>query len=72
MVGVEVLDGDGNPDGDLASRMLREANDRGLLLLTCGYQGQVVRLIPALVVTPEQVDEAVGLVTEALEKAAAS
>lgn len=72
MIGVEMLDGDGNPDGDLASRVLKAANDRGLLLLACGYQGQVVRLIPALVVTAEQVDEAIDIFTEALEKAATS
>ncbi len=71
MVGVELVDGDGNPDGDLANALLRQANDLGMLLLTCGAQGQVVRLIPALVVEDEQVDEAVTIFTEALDKAAA-
>jgi len=33
----------------------------GLLLLTCGVRGNVVRMIPALVVDAEQVDEAVAL-----------
>jgi len=30
-------------------------------MLTCGVWGQVVRFIPALVVSPEQVDEAAGV-----------
>lgn len=38
--------------------MQQAAADNGLLLLTCGAWGQVVRMIPALVVTEEQVDEA--------------
>ncbi len=46
MIGVEVLDGDGNPDGDLASRVLKEANDRGLLLLTCGWSGRAAHPRP--------------------------
>ncbi len=71
MIGVELVDGDGNPDGKLASGVLRHAEELGLLLLTCGAYGQVVRLIPPLVVSEAQVDEAVTLYTEALAKAAA-
>lgn len=71
MVGVELVDGDGRPDGALASRVLVEAADRGLLLLACGPRGQVVRFIPPLVVDEAQVDEAVEIFDESLAKAAA-
>ena len=41
--------------------MQQEAARRGLLLLTCGPWGEVVRFIPALVVNEAQVDEAASL-----------
>ncbi|MEJ7629606.1 MAG: aspartate aminotransferase family protein [Nocardioidaceae bacterium] len=58
MLGNEFRDAAGVPDGATASAAQQEAARRGLLLLTCGAWGQVVRFIPALVVQPEQVDEA--------------
>jgi 4-aminobutyrate aminotransferase len=70
MVGVELVDGEGRPDGDLASAVLRHASDLGLLLLPCGAYGQVVRFIPPLVVSEEQVDDGIALFADALNKAA--
>ncbi len=61
MLGNEFRDADGNPDGATAAAAQQEAARRGLLLLTCGVWGQVVRFIPALVVQPDQVDEAVSV-----------
>lgn len=61
MLGNEFRDSDGEPDGATASAVQQEAARRGLLLLTCGAWGQVVRFIPALVVTEEQVAEATQL-----------
>ncbi|MDN5763722.1 MAG: aminotransferase class III-fold pyridoxal phosphate-dependent enzyme [Microlunatus sp.] len=58
MLGNEFRDADGNPDGATASAAQQEAARRGLLLLTCGPWGEVVRFIPALVVQPEQVEQA--------------
>ena len=58
MLGNEFRDADGHPDGATAAAVQQEAARRGLLLLTCGAWGQVVRFIPALVVQPDQVDEA--------------
>lgn len=72
MVGVELRDPDGAPDGAAAGRVLKEAEQRGLLLLACGAYGQVVRLIPPLVVDEAQVDTATAIVTEAIEKATAA
>jgi 4-aminobutyrate aminotransferase len=52
--------------GALAKRVLAESLDRNLLLLTCGTYGQVVRIIPPLVTTEEEVDLAIGVIGEAL------
>jgi 4-aminobutyrate aminotransferase len=61
MIGNEFRDADGKPDPATATAAQQEAARRGLLLLTCGAWGQVVRFIPALVVSGDQVDEAAGI-----------
>lgn len=66
MVGVEFADpGTLAPRPDLAKRVLHEALDRRLLLLTCGVAGQAVRVIPPLVTTEEEVDQAVSILADA-------
>jgi 4-aminobutyrate aminotransferase len=67
MIGNEFRDADGNPDGATAGAVQAEAARRGLLLLTCGAWSQVVRFIPALVVTTEQVDEAAKIWSESVD-----
>jgi len=66
MIGNEFRDADGKPDPTTATAAQQEAARRGLLLLTCGAWGQVVRFIPALVVTADQVDEAAGIWADAV------
>ena len=66
MLGNEFRDAAGKPDGAAAAAAQQEAARRGLLLLTCGAWGQVVRFIPALVVDADQVDEAVGIWADAV------
>ena len=66
MIGCEFRNAAGEPDGTTAARAQQEAARRGLLLLTCGAWSQVVRFIPALVVTEEQVDEAAGVWADTL------
>ncbi|AKS34955.1 aspartate aminotransferase family protein [Mycolicibacterium goodii] len=66
MIGNEFRDGDGKPDGATAAAVQQEAARRGLLLLTCGAWGQVVRFIPALVVSADQVEEAAGIWADAV------
>ncbi|HET6562221.1 MAG TPA: aminotransferase class III-fold pyridoxal phosphate-dependent enzyme [Marmoricola sp.] len=61
MLGNEFRRADGSPDGPTAAAAQQEAARRGLLLLTCGAWGQVVRFIPALVVNSENIAEAVAI-----------
>lgn len=67
MQGNQFRDADGEPDGATAAAVQQEAARRGLLLLTCGPWGQVVRFIPALVVDDDAVDEALGIWREAVD-----
>lgn len=61
LVGTEFVTEDGEPDGPTAARVQEAAGRRGLLLLTCGVKSQVVRMIPPLVVSEEQVREGLAL-----------
>ncbi len=69
MVGIEFCHSDGTPDAVTARCAQQAATDLGLLLLTCGPYSNVVRMIPALVVTAEQIDEAVSLWSKAVAAA---
>ncbi|MGD2084058.1 MAG: aminotransferase class III-fold pyridoxal phosphate-dependent enzyme [Chromatiales bacterium] len=71
MMGVEMVDGDGRPDGDRAGRLLKEMESRGVLMIRCGaYGSQVVRWLPPLIVTREQIDTAVDAFRDALKATA--
>ena len=71
MVGVEFGDPGGGPDGATARAVQRACMDERLLLLTCGSFDQVIRWIPPLVVSDEQIDEALAIFGRALERHAA-
>jgi 4-aminobutyrate aminotransferase len=66
MLGNEFRNAAGTPDGATAAAAQQEAAQRGLLVLTCGAWGQVVRFIPALVVQAEHVDEAASIWAESV------
>ena len=68
MIAIELAEGDAlTPRPDLAKALLRETMARKLLLLTCGTRGQVVRIIPPLVTTDDEVDLAIGIIGDSLE-----
>jgi 4-aminobutyrate aminotransferase len=67
LIGNEFRDAENKPDPVTAAAAQQEAARRGLLLLTCGAWGQVVRFIPALVVSSDQVDEAAGIWADAVD-----
>lgn len=54
MAGIEFVDADGTADAASAAAVQQAAIGEQLLTLTCGPMGNVVRLIPALVVTEEE------------------
>lgn len=55
MQGIEFSTAEGQPDAATAAAIQQETTGHGLLTLTCGPQGNVVRLIPALVVTAQEI-----------------
>ncbi len=70
MVAVEFAHADGSPDGKRAKAILHTCVEQGLLVLTCGPYDNVVRLIPPLIVTREQVGDALAILRRAIEQTA--
>ena len=63
-------EGDGRvPDPDAVKRVIAEANKRKMLLLSAGAYAQVIRIIPPLITTAEEVDLALKILEESLDAA---
>jgi 4-aminobutyrate aminotransferase len=58
----------GEPDEEAAKAVSQAAAEQGLLLLTCGTYGNVVRWIPPLIVSEGQIEEALELFGSALKR----
>jgi 4-aminobutyrate aminotransferase len=69
MVGVE-LTTNSKPDKNTAKALQAACLERNLLILTCGTYENVIRWIPPLIVTEEQINSAVDIFREALEEVA--
>lgn len=68
MVAIEFCDPEtGKPAPEVAKAIQTYALHQGVLILTAGTFGNVLRFLPALVITDEQIDEAVGVMADALE-----
>jgi len=63
-------EGDGRVgDAEAVKRVIAEANKRKLLLLSAGSYAQVIRIIPPLVTTGEEIDLALKILGESLDAA---
>jgi 4-aminobutyrate aminotransferase/(S)-3-amino-2-methylpropionate transaminase len=52
--------------GDAAKRVTTAARERGLVLLSCGLYGNVIRLLPPLTATDEELERGLAVLEEAL------
>jgi 4-aminobutyrate aminotransferase-like enzyme len=67
MIGCEIIDADGRPDAARAAAVTRRCLEAGrVLFMTAGSFGNVVRWIPPLIATDEQLDEGVAAFAAAL------
>ncbi len=69
MAGAEFTLPDGSPATDLVKAIIARCQADKLLLLNCGTYSNVVRWIPPLIVTREQIEAALGTFERALEAA---
>ena len=70
MVAVEFAKpGDKAPDADFANRVKAEALSRGLVLLTCGVYGNVIRFLAPITVPDDIFSEALEIISQSVEAA---
>ena len=67
MVAVEMLRADGSAAKTEVEALLARCRAHGLLMLGAGAESNAVRMTPPLVVTREQIDEAVNIFAAALD-----
>ncbi|MEZ5498696.1 MAG: 4-aminobutyrate--2-oxoglutarate transaminase [Steroidobacteraceae bacterium] len=74
MVAIELVE-NGNaekPDAASTKQLVQAAARRGLVLLSCGYYGNVIRFLPPLTISDELLMEGVGMLEKALQDICAS
>jgi 4-aminobutyrate aminotransferase/(S)-3-amino-2-methylpropionate transaminase len=68
MVAMELCKGGDlkQPDADMAKRLCLEATQRGLILLSCGTYGNVIRILVPLTASDAVVDEGLAIIEASL------
>ncbi len=67
MIAIELVGTDGKqPDAAATQRVAKACHDQGLLVLTAGTYGNVLRLLPPLVISDELLEEGLGILEAAL------
>jgi len=69
MIGVEFVEDreSRTPDAKAFQHVAAHAFDRELIVIECGPDGNVLRFIPPLITTMDELDWAIDLVAEGLE-----
>ena len=69
MIGIEIVDQQtGEPDGGGMMKILDASLEKGVLFYLCGKHQEVIRMIPPLIVTKEQIDQGLEVFEEAVEE----
>ncbi|WP_137286552.1 aspartate aminotransferase family protein [Halorussus salinisoli] len=71
-VGAEFVDEEGNPDDDAATAVQQHCYERGVLVWKAGRHGNVLRLLPPLVLTEELAETAMNVITDVVREVTAA
>jgi 4-aminobutyrate aminotransferase len=66
MIGIELVDGDGRPDAAALEFVRTHLLDTGLIFHPCGPDNNIIRFIPPLVISPEDLDRGIALIDDAV------
>jgi len=67
MVAIELVHDDGTPDADRAKQICATCHEHGVIVLTAGTLGNVVRLLPPLVLEEPLLEEGMDVLAEAVK-----
>ncbi|MDR7304159.1 4-aminobutyrate--2-oxoglutarate transaminase [Haloactinomyces albus] len=69
MLAIEfVRPGSSDPDPELTARIARRCHEQGVVVLTCGTHGNVIRLLPPLVIGHTLLDEGIRVLEAAVDE----
>jgi 4-aminobutyrate aminotransferase/(S)-3-amino-2-methylpropionate transaminase len=70
MVAIELVKaGTKDPNPELMAKVIKYCQSKGVLILTAGSYGNVIRFLPPLVITDELLKDALGVLAEAFDAA---
>jgi 4-aminobutyrate aminotransferase/(S)-3-amino-2-methylpropionate transaminase len=70
LIAIELIDpATGEPDAALTNRIAAESHKQGVIVLTCGTYGNVIRFLPPLSISDELLIEGIGVIADALAAA---
>ncbi len=67
MAAFELLDSDGKPDSQMTGALCAKAREKGLILLSCGFYGNSIRILVPLTVSSAVLEEGLSIIEESLE-----
>ena len=71
MMAIEIVKaGTKDPNPDLMAKVIKYCQSKGVLILTAGSYGNVIRFLPPLVITDELLLDALGVLAEAFDSVA--
>ena len=69
MLGLELVKGpDKQPAADEAKQLAGNCLENGLVILTCGSYGNIIRILAPLVITDAQLDKGLAILEQGLAK----
>ncbi|MCZ9306406.1 4-aminobutyrate--2-oxoglutarate transaminase [Corynebacterium sp. c8Ua_181] len=68
MIAIEFADEKGRPDAELTAQVAAACKAQGVLILTCGLDGNVIRLLPPLVINEETLRDGLQVLAAEIRK----
>ncbi|MEH6814658.1 MAG: aminotransferase class III-fold pyridoxal phosphate-dependent enzyme, partial [Motiliproteus sp.] len=72
MIALELIHNGDNarPNTELPKQLVAKAHENGLVLLSCGFRGNVIRFLPALTISDELINEGLDILEHCLKELA--
>ncbi len=68
MIGIEFVKGKKEPDPERLKRIINRCLERGLILIECGVNKNIIRLAPPLIIGEEEMAKALSILEEAIKE----
>lgn len=68
MIGIEIMDHEGHPNATALKAILADCLTQHLIVLPCGKDGNVIRLMPPLTITDEELNQGLSILIESCRR----